>query len=90
MNVKNCVRKSPAVTGKWMVLIVVIAAVLSLPLFGQQNVQQTGKDAPASASGSPGQPASAAETACGSPGGVWFPDLRRDESFIDMDIMVKF
>src|ERR1700752_2775981 len=34
---------------------------------------------------------SAAETACG--GGlssVWFPDLRRDESFIDMSIMVKF
>jgi hypothetical protein len=32
-----------------------------------------------------------AETACG--GGinsVWFPDLRRDESFIDMAIMVKF
>src|ERR1700722_10272273 len=34
---------------------------------------------------------SAAETACG--GGansVWFPDLRRDEQFIDMAIMVKF
>ncbi|MFZ0639983.1 MAG: outer membrane beta-barrel protein [Candidatus Acidiferrales bacterium] len=33
----------------------------------------------------------AAETACG--GGissVWFPDLRRDQSFIDMDILVKF
>jgi hypothetical protein len=33
----------------------------------------------------------AAETACG--GGlssVWFPDLRRNESFIDMDILVKF
>ena len=33
----------------------------------------------------------AAETACG--GGissVWFPDLRRNESFIDMAIMVKF
>ncbi|MGB7435176.1 MAG: outer membrane beta-barrel protein, partial [Candidatus Acidiferrum sp.] len=33
---------------------------------------------------------SAAETACG--GGmssVWFPDLRKDESFIDMAIMVK-
>jgi hypothetical protein len=32
-----------------------------------------------------------AETACG--GGissVWFPDLRRDESFIDMSILVKF
>jgi hypothetical protein len=36
---------------------------------------------------------SAAETACGSPGstsGVWFPDLRRDEQFIDMAILVKF
>jgi Putative beta-barrel porin-2, OmpL-like. bbp2 len=33
----------------------------------------------------------AAETACG--GGissVWFPDLRRDESFIDLSILVKF
>ena len=33
----------------------------------------------------------AAETACG--GGlssVWFPDLRKDESFIDMSILVKF
>ena len=36
---------------------------------------------------------SAAETACGSPGStssVWFPDLRRDESFVDIDILVKF
>jgi hypothetical protein len=35
----------------------------------------------------------AAETACGSPGStssVWFPDLRRDEQFIDMAILVKF
>jgi hypothetical protein len=34
---------------------------------------------------------SAAEVACG--GGissVWFPDLRRDEQFIDIDILVKF
>lgn len=34
-----------------------------------------------------------AETACGSPGnasGVFFPDLRKDESFIDLSIMVKF
>ena len=32
-----------------------------------------------------------AEAACGAMGsGVWFPDLRRDESFIDMAIMVKF
>jgi hypothetical protein len=33
----------------------------------------------------------AAEVACG--GGissVWFPDLRKDQSFIDMDILVKF
>jgi hypothetical protein len=36
---------------------------------------------------------SAAETACGSPGNtssVWFPDLRKDEQFFDIDIMVKF
>ncbi|MGB8524960.1 MAG: outer membrane beta-barrel protein [Candidatus Acidiferrales bacterium] len=34
-----------------------------------------------------------AETACGTPGstsGVFFPDLRRDESFIDISILVKF
>jgi hypothetical protein len=33
----------------------------------------------------------AAETACG--GGissVWFPDLRKNESFIDLDLLVKF
>ncbi len=33
-----------------------------------------------------------AEQACGTPGstsGVFFPDLRRDEHFIDMSIMVK-
>ena len=34
---------------------------------------------------------SGAETACGGgPSSVWFPDLRKDESFIDMAIMVKF
>jgi hypothetical protein len=34
---------------------------------------------------------SAAQTACGAQGSsVWFPDLRRDESFVDIDIMVKF
>ncbi len=33
---------------------------------------------------------SGAETACGGPGSVWFPDLRRDENLIDIDIMVKF
>ena len=33
----------------------------------------------------------AAATACGAQGStVWFPDLRRDEQFIDIDIMVKF
>ena len=32
---------------------------------------------------------SAAQTACGAQG-VWFPDLRRDESFVDFDILVKF
>jgi hypothetical protein len=32
-----------------------------------------------------------AEAACGGgAGSVWFPDLRRDESFIDMSIMIKF
>ena len=30
-----------------------------------------------------------AQTACGAQG-VWFPDLRRSEAFIDLDIMVKF
>ena len=34
---------------------------------------------------------SAAQTACGAQNStVWFPDLRRDESLIDIDIMVKF
>jgi hypothetical protein len=34
---------------------------------------------------------SGAQAACGAQGSsVWFPDLRRDESFIDMDILVKF
>jgi len=34
---------------------------------------------------------SGAQTACGAQNSsVWFPDLRRDESFIDLDIMVKF
>ena len=34
---------------------------------------------------------SAAQSACGSQGSsVWFPDLRRDEQFFDIDIMVKF
>jgi hypothetical protein len=64
MNVKNCVRKSAIVTGKWAALIVVIAAALSLPLYGQQygqqNDRQAGKDIPASASGPAGQAASAA------------------------------
>jgi len=33
----------------------------------------------------------AAETACGGGlGSVWFPDLRKNESFIDLSIMVKF
>ncbi len=33
----------------------------------------------------------AAEVACGGGiGSVWFPDLRKDQSFIDMDILVKF
>jgi hypothetical protein len=34
---------------------------------------------------------SAAKSACGAQGStVWFPDLRKDESFIDLDILVKF
>jgi hypothetical protein len=33
---------------------------------------------------------SAAYTACGGPGTVWFPDLRKDEMLVDFDIMVKF
>jgi hypothetical protein len=34
---------------------------------------------------------SAAQTACATQGSsVWFPDLRRDEQFIDIDILVKF
>ena len=34
---------------------------------------------------------SLAEAACGGgPSSVWFPDLRKNESFIDMAIMVKF
>ncbi|MGB7333158.1 MAG: outer membrane beta-barrel protein [Terriglobales bacterium] len=33
----------------------------------------------------------AAQTACGAQGSsVWFPDLRKDESLVDIDIMVKF
>jgi hypothetical protein len=33
----------------------------------------------------------AAETACGGgTGSVWFPDLRKNESFVDLAIMVKF
>jgi hypothetical protein len=33
----------------------------------------------------------AAQTTCSGQGSsVWFPDLRRDESFIDLDILVKF
>jgi hypothetical protein len=33
----------------------------------------------------------AAQTACAGQGStVWFPDLRRDEQLVDIDIMVKF
>ena len=33
----------------------------------------------------------ATQAACGAQGStVWFPDLRRDEQFIDLDILVKF
>jgi hypothetical protein len=33
---------------------------------------------------------SAAQSACSGQGGVWFPDLRRDEVLFDIDLMVKF
>jgi hypothetical protein len=34
---------------------------------------------------------SGAQTACGAQGStVWFPDLRRDQSTINLDILVKF
>jgi hypothetical protein len=34
---------------------------------------------------------SAAQSVCGSQGSsVWFPDLRRSENFIDLDLLVKF
>jgi len=33
---------------------------------------------------------SAATASCAGMGGVWFPDLRRDEAFFDIDILVKF
>ena len=32
----------------------------------------------------------AAQTACGGASNVWFPDLRKNESFIDLSILVKF
>lgn len=33
---------------------------------------------------------SSAQSICGGPNGVWFPDLRRSEALVDLDIMVKF
>ncbi|HEY6347045.1 MAG TPA: TonB-dependent receptor [Bryobacteraceae bacterium] len=33
---------------------------------------------------------SAAQVACATQGGVWFPDLRKDEILFDIDLMVKF
>ena len=33
---------------------------------------------------------SATINGCGKDGGTWFPDLRRDETLIDFDILVKF
>jgi hypothetical protein len=32
----------------------------------------------------------AAQTCAGQGSSVWFPDLRRDEQFVDFDILVKF
>jgi hypothetical protein len=59
------------------------------PPGGNNNFPQYYVCANGSSSMQTGLPA--AETACG--GGassVWFPDLRKDESFIDMAILVKF
>jgi hypothetical protein len=33
---------------------------------------------------------SAAQSICGGPTSVWFPDLRRSQALIDIDILVKF
>ena len=33
---------------------------------------------------------SAVINGCGSDGGTWFPDLRRNENFVDIDLLVKF
>jgi hypothetical protein len=33
---------------------------------------------------------SAAQVSCATQGGVWFPDLRRDEVLFDIDLLVKF
>jgi hypothetical protein len=63
-----------------------------------------GGSTPPSALGSPtgvnnGQPSlyacmdgtsAAYNTGCGSDGGLWTPDMRRDEQLIDIDLMVKF
>ncbi len=53
-NVKN-VRKRAGATGKWVALIAVFAAVLSLPLQGQQSGRPAGDDVAASAVGQPTQ-----------------------------------
>src|SRR5271167_1725572 len=55
MNSKNDVHKSAVETGKRAALIVVAAALLALPLHGQQTAKGASSDAP----GSPTQAASA-------------------------------
>jgi hypothetical protein len=39
-----------------------------------------------------GAPITTGNDNCASPseGGIWYPDLRRDEQLIDVDLMVKF
>jgi hypothetical protein len=59
---------------------------------GQVPYGTTGTLGPA---GAPGRALSYVNSYCGSTpsgphGGVWFPDLRRDEQYIDIDLMVKF
>jgi hypothetical protein len=51
---------------------------------GQVPYGTTGTGAPAFASSYCGANSS------GPHGGVWYPDLRRDEQYVDIDLMVKF
>jgi len=84
---------------KWKKLLsLVLVGVFCGGAFGVCAFADDGKDQPpakpattASNGTSSGPSLGAAETACG--GGtssVWFPDLRKNESFIDLLILVKF